>query len=271
MNILVLGSAGQIGCPLVNYLKKENNQVFEFDIISNKDQDLRIPSILDKVLENIDFVFFLAFDVGGSHYLNTFQSSYNFISNNIKIMNNTFDSLKKFNTPFIFSSSQMADLTNSEYGILKKIGEKYTYSLDNGKIVRFWNVYGVEKDPLKFHVITDFILMARNEHQIIIKTSGKESRQFLYVEDCCECLNILANKFSKIREKELDISSFDWISILDLAKEISYIYNNCPVYVSDKKDNLQRDKLKNPRKDILKYWIPKTSIKEGVKIINQKI
>ena len=63
-------------------------------------------------------------------------------------MNFTFDSLKKYNTPFIFASSQMSNMNDSSYGILKRIGEKYTKCL-NGKIVKFWNVYGIQKNSIK--------------------------------------------------------------------------------------------------------------------------
>ena len=47
----------------------------------------------------------------------------------------------------------------SPYGTLKRLGESLTNSL-NGIYVKFWNVYGVEKELNKSHVITDFVLMA---------------------------------------------------------------------------------------------------------------
>ena len=91
MKVLILGSDGLIGRPLTEYLRL-SNEVVEFDNYSNPVTDLRVPAILDNVLSEIDFVFFLAFDVGGSVYLKKYQDTYEFISNNIKIMNNTFDS-----------------------------------------------------------------------------------------------------------------------------------------------------------------------------------
>ena len=97
MKILVLGSSGQIGLPLVNFLRKKNHEVIEFDIAKDNNEDLRIQSILDDMLPSIDFVFFLAFDVGGSRYLEKYQSTYEFLDNNIKIMTHTFESIKKHN------------------------------------------------------------------------------------------------------------------------------------------------------------------------------
>ena len=59
-------------------------------------------------------------------------------------MSNTFNLLKKYNKKFIFASSQMSNMDFSSYGVLKKIGEDITKSL-NCLYVKFWNVYGIEK------------------------------------------------------------------------------------------------------------------------------
>src|SRR5512133_602381 len=104
MKILVLGSDGQIGGSLVEYMKRHNHDVVEFDNHSFPPNDLRLPNVLNDLLPTIDFVFFLAFDVGGAVYLRHYQNTYDFISNNMKLMSNTFDSLRRFNTPFIFTS-----------------------------------------------------------------------------------------------------------------------------------------------------------------------
>lgn len=264
MKIVVLGSDGQIGAPLTEHLKKLGHQVYEFDIESNILEDLRVPNILNSVLSEVDFVFFLAFDVGGANYLKKYEDTHEFISNNVKIMSNTFDSLKKYGTPFIFTSSQMSGLINSSYGILKRIGEKYTKSL-NGKVVKLWNVYGFEKDIMKSHVITDFILMAKNNNRIDMKTNGIEKRQFLYTDDCSQCLTILMDRFYEIEEELLDVSSFEWISIVDLSRIISSNFNNCPIYPGNDVDDVQKNSLIDPGDEILKYWGPRTSINDGVK------
>jgi len=267
MKILVLGSDGQIGAPLTKYLRKLNHDVVEFDIYSNVENDLRKKDVLDEILPTIDFVFFLAFDVGGSVYLNKYQNTYEFIDNNVKIMSYTFDSLKKHNKKFVFSSTQMSNMTHSSYGILKRLGEKYT-EIVGGLVTKFWNVYGYEKDFNKSHVITDFILMAKNDNHIHIKTDGEEEREFLYVEDCCECLNILMNEYNNIdKDQYLHITSFKSTKIYDVAKIISKEFNDCRITKSAYKDNVQLDMRNKANKDILKYWKPKTTIEDGIRKI----
>ena len=71
-NVLVLGSSGQIGAYLTEYLRNKGHIVNEFDIVNDKQwQDLRMNNntlLMEKVIAS-DFIFFLAFDVGGSRYL----------------------------------------------------------------------------------------------------------------------------------------------------------------------------------------------------------
>ena len=50
----------------------------------------------------------------------------------------------------------MSNMDFSPYGTFKKTGRIITNSL-NGVYVKFWNVYGIEKDLNKAHVITDFV------------------------------------------------------------------------------------------------------------------
>lgn len=270
MKILILGSDGQVGSALTEHLKKLNHDIVEFDIYSNIKNDLRIPNILDNILLNVDFVFFLAFDVGGSLYLKKYQNTYEFISNNIKIMDSTFDTLNKYKTPFIFASSQMSNMLYSSYGVLKKIGEDYTKIL-NGIVVKFWNVYGYECDLEKSHVITDFILMAKNNGVIKMRTDGVEERQFLYAEDCCECLSILMNHYDEIdRNEEQHITSFRWEKIITIANIVSKHFNNCNIIPGENIDDVQLDKRNEPNTTILKYWSPKTSLSDGINKIIKK-
>jgi nucleoside-diphosphate-sugar epimerase len=144
MTHLILGSAGQIGSHLVDYLKRQGENILTMDIESSEWEDLRIQDniILEEYLEECDIVYFLAFDVGGAKYLEENQDKHQFIANNMRIMTNTFELLKTYNKPFIFASSQMAEMGYSSYGMLKALGEKITRDL-GGLVVKFWNVYGL--------------------------------------------------------------------------------------------------------------------------------
>ena len=268
MKYLILGSAGQIGSALTTYLKDKDHDVAGFDLASYDvfKQDLRHPSReLEHAMEWCDFVFFLAFDVGGSRYLDKYQHTYSFVSNNIKIMDTTFDVLQATGKPFIFASSQMSNMSHSPYGICKAIGEIYTKTL-NGLIVKFWNVYGVEKDLSKAHVITDFISMAK-EGRINMLTDGSESREFLYVTDACECLEILSKKYDEIsREANLHITSGKSTKIFHIADIIQSIIP-CEITPSTQKDSVQGDKKNQADFYIRRFWGPSINITTGIRRI----
>lgn len=269
MKFLVLGSEGQVGASLVDFLKRNNHDVLTFDIIENQNMDLRIPGAVDDYIKKSDFVFFLAFDVGGSVYLKKYQNTYDYIDNNVKIMCNTFDAIRRHSKPFIFSSSQMSSMGFSTYGCLKSIGEHYTKSL-NGLTVKFWNVYGIEKDLNKSHVITDFVLMAKNNKKIKIKTTGEEKRQFLYSEDCCEALYALALNYNILdKNKSYDIASFEWTKIIDIADIISSLYSGTTVETSESFDLIQNNTQNEPNRNILTLWNPKTDLISGITKIKE--
>ncbi len=266
MKYLVLGSKGQIGGHLASYLRQLDDTVIEYDLTRTPEEDLRKPSkLLLQRMQEADFVMFLAFDVGGARYLKTYQHTYEFVSNNVKLMDNTFEALKTTRKPFIFASSQMSNMSYSSYGVLKALGEYYTRSL-NGLTIKLWNVYGVETNPEKWHAITDFIRKAQLQGRIEMMTDGTEMRQFLYADDCGKALRLLAQPeiyASLPREANLHITSFEWSTILEVARLVGELMN-ASVVPGQSADVVQKDLRNEPDRFILKYWQPATSLREGI-------
>jgi nucleoside-diphosphate-sugar epimerase len=267
MKILVLGSEGQIGKPVCNFLIRNGHEVIPIDLKKSRVHDLRfgINTHLHLAFALCDFVYYFASDVGGAKYLEKNQDSFDFIDDNIRIMRTVFGALKQYQKPFIFTSSQMAEQPDSTYGNLKLIGERYTKSL-GGMFVRLWNVYGKEEDEDKSHVITDFIAQAKLG-EIKCRTNGEEMRQFLHVDDFCECILALTDRYEELDKKEsIDISSFEWTSIKDVAGICAVLFN-CEVYFSNRKDQTQKNYKNDPKRNILKIWEPNVSIIDGIKKI----
>jgi len=268
--VLILGSSGQIGAHLTEYLKAKDYDVREFDAVNGEHQDMtEIPNIeLHRNIMVADFIFFLAFDVGGSHYLKKYQHTFNFINNNTRVMANAFTLIEKYNKPFVFASSQMSNMSYSPYGVMKRVGELYTKSL-GGLIVKFWNVYGIERDMEKAHVITDFIRKGFETGTIDMMTDGTEEREFLYAEDCCEALETLMEQYSDFTsDDELHITSGVSTSILEIARQIQLYFGGISKEVeivpSSSKDEVQKDARNIPDTYIRKWWKPKTNITLGI-------
>ena len=270
MKILNLGSSGQIGAYLSEYLRGKGHEVIEFDKNHHHGQDMtQIPNHnLDRAVRECDFCFFLAFDVGGSRYLKKYQHTFRFLDNNARLMTQTFGLLEKYNKPFVFASSQMSNMSYSPYGVMKRVGELYTKSL-GGKIVHFWHVYGIEKDMEKAHVITDFIKKGFETGDISMLTDGTEQREFLYAEDCCEALEAVMNNYDELSsEDNLHITSFKQTTILEIAEIIQFLFEKLgrkvTVSPAESKDEVQKDKRNEADTYITKWWKPKTSIQDGV-------
>ena len=270
MRVTILGSSGQIGAYLTEYLRKKGHEVTEFDKNHDEKEDMTvIPNLkLHGAIMNSDFVFFLAFDVGGSHYLKKYQHTFGFLDNNARMMVNAFEYIAKYKKPFVFASSQMSNMSYSPYGVMKRVGELYTKSL-NGLIVKFWNVYGIEKDMEKAHVITDFIRKGFETGTIDMMTDGTEEREFLYAEDCCEALETVMQEYNSFTsDDELHITSGVSTSILGIAQTIQLYFGGeekeVEIIPAASKDEVQKDARNIPDPYIRKWWEPKTSITLGI-------
>ena len=270
MKVTILGSSGQIGAYLTEYLRDKGHEVIEFDKNFNEKHDMTvIPNLkLHGAIHQSDFVFFLAFDVGGSHYLKKYQHTFGFIDNNTRMMANAFEYIAKYKKPFVFASSQMSNMSYSPYGVMKRVGELYTKSL-GGLIVKFWNVYGIENDMEKAHVITDFIKKGFESGTIDMMTDGTEQREFLYAEDCCEALEKVMLEYGEFTSSDdLHITSGVSTSILEIAENIQSLFKQIgkevDVSPSPSKDEVQKDARNVPDPYIRKWWQPKTSITDGI-------
>ena len=276
MRVTILGSSGQIGSYLSKYLSKKGCIVREFDLLNGEHQDMtHIPNTyLRNAIMESDFVFFLAFDVGGSHYLKKYQHTFKFINNNTRIMANVFGYLEDYKVPFVFASSQMSNMGYSPYGVMKRVGELYTKSL-NGSIVKFWNVFGIEKDMEKAHVITDFIAKGFETGVIDMMTDGTEEREFLYAEDCCEALETIMGCYDQFTcDDELHITTGISTSILEIAQIIQILFRNIgkeiEVIPASSKDEVQKDARNLSDPYIERWWRPKTDIVDGIsKVFNE--
>lgn len=267
MNITVIGSEGQIGKPLVKLLI-DKKYIVECIDKKNKPQerlDTEVgKNILEHKLTNSEKAVFLAFEVGGSKFLTDNDHNLNYILENSRLMSNTFEILSKKEVPFLFASSQMSNMKHTNYGFLKDLGERYCRAIPKSSVCRFWNVYGYE-DPLdpKSHVITDFIHMAKTDGVIKMRTTGEERRQFLHTDDCSAALlHWIKNGWNSLAP--MDITSFNWVSILEVAEIVSSL-TGARIVRGNKADSIQLGIENEPNREILDYWKPEISLEEGIK------
>lgn len=250
---LVIGSEGFIGKKLCEYLEKKGEQVTRFDIKRGAHEDARFVKL---PLESVDYVYILAWDVGGAKYLNKEDTQLTQLDWNLKLLLNVMTQLEKTRRPFLFISSQLAEEHDTVYGSLKRLGEVWTRIL-GGIFVRQWNVYGpIEEEGLRSHVVSDFIHQALTTKEIRMLTTGEEKRQFIHHDDVCEAWYKALNGNHKGAH---DITSFEWVKVIDMANIIGRL-TGAKVIPGEKIGGTPITPIVGKIPD----WFPKINLEDGL-------
>jgi len=259
MRVLVLGADGVIGSAFARHVEQQGHTVIRWDVTIDPEQDLRVPGSLYCITKEVDFVAFFAFDVGGSKYS---TESAEYISNNMRIIENTFSALRVSGVPFLHTTSQMSNMDHNPYGPLKRLAEFYTQYL-GGINVKVWNVYGPERVGDKSHVIPDFIHQAKTTGAINMMTTGEEKRQFLHADDFASACYHMMTHYDEFKGRMIDVSNYEWVSIRSVADIIANVYH-ATVSPGSIKSTFQT-KVNEPRLDFLQSgWKPCITLKEGI-------
>jgi len=255
--------------------------------------DLRNRDVCIKVTKNQDYIFHLAANMGGIGYITKVGAaimSDNLLMNIHMLEASVLNKVKRFfysssacvypiekqKTPEVIPLKEEDAIPanpNEFYGWEKLITEKMceAYHRDYGlevRIARFHNVFGEaynafdpERGKAPAHLIRKAILYPKEK--FIIWGDGKQTRSFLYVEDCVEgVLKLMESNYVK----PINIGSDRLITINELAEII--------IGISGKDIKVEYD-LSKPQgvrgrnadltlaKKIL-GWYPKTSLEEAL-------
>lgn len=212
--------------------------------------DLREQEVCRKVLDqNFDQVYQLAADMGGAGYIFTGENDANVMHNSVLININIVELCVKHKVGKVFYSSSACmypehnqmDPDNpkcnedsaypanpdSEYGWEKLFSERLFLAFQRNyglqaRVARFHNIFGIEgtwqggkeKAPA---AVCRKVAMAEEGGSIEIWGDGKQTRSFLYVDECVEAVRrLVESDFSG----PVNIGSEEMISINDLAKMV---------------------------------------------------
>jgi GDP-D-mannose 3', 5'-epimerase len=260
----------------------------------------RYDSCLQATRGQIDHVYNLAADMGGIGYI---TSSHAAIAKNNILINAHMLEAAHLNSVsrFLFSSSacvyagykqQTTDLTplreedaypadpEPGYGWEKLFSEELCryYKHDHGfdtRIVRFHNVYGPlgtyeggrEKAPA---AICRKVALAREGDGIEIWGDGKQTRSFMYVDDCVEgLLRLMASTY----HEPLNLGMSMMISVDDLVDRVMAIAGKRLIkrYDLTKPQGVRGRNSDNSRLLQVLGWEPSVSLEEGLEVSYQWI
>jgi GDP-D-mannose 3',5'-epimerase len=301
--VLVTGAGGFIGHHLVRYLVKRHYVVRGVDIKAPEYErtdadefviaDLRNYAECARVTKNVDEVYHLAADMGGIGYIST--SHANITINNTLINAHTLHAARENGVKrFLFSSSacvypqhlqkspDVVPLREEDafpadpeegYGLEKLYMEKLCqyFTEDWGfatRVVRFHNVYGPlgtydggrEKAPA---AICRKVATLADQSEIEIWGDGKQTRSFMYVDDCVEGIyRIMRSDCSA----PLNLGTDELVSVDDLVDIVSNIAGKSLVKRHDtsRPQGVRGRNSDNSRLRSVLGWEPKTLLREGL-------
>ena len=296
-NILVTGGAGFIGSHLVDKLSLENKVIvidnLSSGLLSNlgksKDQitfikgDILDKTLLKDIVAEVELVFHLAANVG---YIRSIEAPYFDMDVNIKGTVNILEACRNSNVKRLVYSSSGAIFgqakylpideehplnPESPYAVSKLAAEKYCFAFHKVygvpvTALRYFNVYGPRQDTSEHtNVILAFFRRIREGKPLTIFEDGKQTRDFVFVEDVVSA-NILAATQPAAVGEVFNIATGKETSIEELASIIKQISaKESPVIYADPRAGEVRYSQANVEKARrLLGYSPATNLKEGL-------
>ena len=291
---IITGGAGFIGSNLTDNLVRIGDKVIILDnfvsgkknnLAHHKKKDVKIVKLdisksknLDKYFKGVDYIFHLA---GLAEIIPSIKNPKQYFDNNVIGSLNVVEAAKKakikkliyaassscYGTPKSFPTSEKDKIDlKHPYAVTKFMGEelimKYASIFNMPNIsFRFFNVYGPRLNTSGQYsaVIGNFLSQTRKKKPLTIVGNGKQTRDFIHVDD-------LANAFIKVIKsksvnKIYNLGSGKRTSINTIAKIFGGKKKFIPIRPGEPRNSLAN--ISKIKKEI--NWKPKITIEEGIK------
>lgn len=296
MKVLVTGGAGFIGSHLVDRLVQEGHEVIIVDNLATGKrrninraarfykldiQSWRLERVFRNERPNVVMHLAAQMDVRKSVEDPMFDAQVNILG----MLNVLQQAVKHGVRKVVFSSSGGAIYGEQEiypapeshvtrplspYGLSKLCGEQYLsyYQRSSGLQVvslRYANVYGPRQDPEgEAGVVAIFIQKMLNNEQAVINGNGRQTRDFVFVEDVVEAnLAVMGQE----TQGTYNVGTGVETSVNDLFRIlIQHTGSTCKeVHGPAKKGEQARSVIDNTRMRHELSWEPKADLSEGLK------
>jgi UDP-glucose 4-epimerase len=302
MRFLVTGAAGFLGSALSNRLTAEGNSVIGVDDLSTGDPNSLNPAVqlnrgdvndrpkLWTLLQGVDCVYHLAARVIVPESV-LYPREYNQVNvgGTVTLMEAMRD-VGVRRVVFISSGTVYGNQPvqpviesaipnpRSPYAVSKLAAEYYTKTIGalwgiETVCLRVFNAYGPGQHhpPVHTPVIPNFLRQAWENGTIVIHGDGKQTRDYVYVEDVVNAM-VAASTAKDINQLTINVGSGTETSIRDLTKLVTKVTGGHPEIVYNPRNegglsrlcadlSLAREKL---------GYDPQTSLLEGLKITFEK-
>lgn len=302
MVYLVTGGAGFIGRWVVKKLIDTNKEIVVIDNLDNGREknledfkshpnlkefiigDIKNKKLIENLFSKYKFntCIHLAAQINVQESLDNPKKAF---ENNVIGTYNLLEESLRYNTKIVLLGSCMVyDLANADKAIsethplkptspyagskvaAEELALSYYYGLGLPVVIlRPFNTYGpFQKTDMEGGVVPIFVKRKLNNQKLLVYGDGKQTRDFLYVEDCADFIIKAAESENCIGE----------IINAGTGKDISM--NNLAMLIVGDKNSIEHIEHHHPQSEIIKLicnnskakkllnWEPKTSLKEGI-------
>jgi GDP-L-fucose synthase len=294
VNVLVTGGGGFLGSHLVERLQADGMKPF---VPRRRDYDLTVENDVERLFEDSkpSLVFHLAGEVGGIGANMANPGRYWFANLTMGthvleqsrragvdklVLVGTICAYPKF-APVPFKEDDLwngyPEETNAPYGVAKKAllvgAQSYReqYGLNTVFLLPV-NLYGPRDnfDLESSHVIPALIrkmleAQERAEREVVLWGDGTPTREFLYVDDCAEALQLAAERYDG--PEPVNLGTGEEITIKELAEVIAAEtgFEGEIVWDTTKPNGQPRRKLDTSRAERYFGFQARTPFREGIK------
>ena len=302
--ILITGGAGFVGSHLCERLLKEGNEVICLDnyftgnkkniikLLDNPNFEMVRHDITEPYYAEVDEIYNLACPASPIHYqfnpIKTIKTSVMGAINTLGLAKRVGAKILQASTSEVYGDPKVHPQTESYWGNVNPIGIRSCY--DEGKrcaetlfmdyhnqnkvaikIIRIFNTYGPNMNPLDGRVVSNFIMQALKGEDITIFGDGLQTRSFQYVDDLIEgMIRMMAS--DPLFLGPVNLGNPNEFTMIELAQAVIRLTNSkstivhMPLPLDDPK---QRQPDISLAKEKLEGWEPTIELKEGLsKTIN---
>lgn len=298
MKTLITGAAGFLGSALANQLIREGHEVVGIDDLSTGNEEVLDPDVLftrgdvmDRpklwtLLQDVDCVFHLAARVSVQESI-LYPREYN--NTNVGGTVSVMEAMRDVGVRrVVFTSSgavygeqqeqplreDVAPSPDSPYAVSKLSGEYYVKTI--GRLwgietvtLRIFNAYGPGQHLPPSHppVIPNYLKQAVQEGTIVIHNSGKQTRDYVYVDDVVRAL-VSAASTPGVDGQIINIGSGREVSVKELAELVLALTDDKAELIHNPKNDggVRRMKADLSRaRDILDYH-PRVDLEHGLRM-----
>lgn len=305
MTILVTGGAGFIGSNFVKLSMRKhpdakvvvldaltycgNMENFTKEILASDSfefihGDVRDRELVEKTMQRVDKVIHFAAE---THIDRSIDNSDPFISTDVKGTQVLLEAARKhpverfihISTSEVYGTAEQIPMTEehplkpkSPYAAAKCGADRlaYAYFVTHGVpacIIRPFNNYGPNQFPEKLMPL--FITNALEDKELPVYGAGKNTRDWVYVEDCCEALDKVMNVDAEtIKGEVINLGTgkdYDVLTITGIILEAVDKPKSLIKHVGDRPGHVERLISATKKAKDLLSWEASTELEEGMR------